>query len=64
MVKLQKRITGGLEILQYYTTRNWNFPDTNMRLLYSKLDNEDRDKFNFDMKLVGGLNIVTEIGNI
>ncbi|XP_055545151.1 putative fatty acyl-CoA reductase CG5065 [Wyeomyia smithii] len=49
MVKVQKRITQGIEILQYYTTKVWVFKNDNMRAMYSRLSEEDRTKFYFDM---------------
>ncbi|XP_058823561.1 putative fatty acyl-CoA reductase CG5065 [Topomyia yanbarensis] len=52
MVKVQKKITQGLEILQYYTTKVWVFKNDNMLAMYSRLSEQDREKFYFDMSHV------------
>ncbi|XP_065078984.1 putative fatty acyl-CoA reductase CG5065 [Ochlerotatus camptorhynchus] len=49
MLKIQKRISEGLETLQYYTTKVWIFKNDNMRAMYSRLSEDDREKFYFDM---------------
>ncbi|KXJ73600.1 hypothetical protein RP20_CCG015450 [Aedes albopictus] len=52
MIKIQKRISQGLEVLQYYTTKVWIFKNDNMRAMYSRLSEDDREKFYFDMSHV------------
>ncbi|XP_047542413.1 putative fatty acyl-CoA reductase CG5065 [Vanessa atalanta] len=43
MIKIQKRVSYGLDVLQYYTTKEWFFNNDNYRALskqVSKVDNE------------------------
>jgi fatty acyl-CoA reductase len=49
MVKVQRRVAEGMELLQYFTTKNWSFSDKNMKKLYAKLNVEDQETFNFNM---------------
>lgn len=50
MVHLQTKIHNGLELLQFFTTREWIFDSTNfLNLWYSDLMNaKDRELFNMD----------------
>jgi fatty acyl-CoA reductase len=42
MVRLQNRISLGLEVLQYFTTREWHFQNENILRLEESLSEEDR----------------------
>jgi len=45
MVRVQKRIKIGMEVLQYFTMRDWDFKNTNGKELTNLLDPEDREIF-------------------
>lgn len=49
MVKTQKRISGGLDVLQYYTTRSWDFRNNNLRSIPEWLSPHDRKIFFIDV---------------
>ncbi|XP_053669822.1 putative fatty acyl-CoA reductase CG5065 [Anopheles nili] len=49
LVKVQKRISAGLTILQYYTTKEWIFQSDNTKALYRRLSRDDRKRFYFDV---------------
>uniref|UniRef100_A0A182PEG6 Fatty acyl-CoA reductase n=1 Tax=Anopheles epiroticus TaxID=199890 RepID=A0A182PEG6_9DIPT len=49
LVKVQKRISAGLTILQYYTTKEWIFRCDNTKSLYQRLSHDDRKRFYFDV---------------
>nr|QLI62001.1 fatty acyl-CoA reductase 11 [Streltzoviella insularis] len=52
MVKVQKRISYGLEVLQYYTTKEWYFKNDNYLALRKKITKEDDEIFYTDIKVV------------
>lgn len=52
MINLQKRICRGLDVLQYYTTKEWNFTNTNFRSLRKRLTQQDDETFYTDLSLV------------
>lgn len=45
MVRVQKRIAVGMEVLQYFTMRGWNFKIENTKALINGLNEEDMNKF-------------------
>ncbi|XP_060858059.1 putative fatty acyl-CoA reductase CG5065 [Metopolophium dirhodum] len=45
MVRVQKRIAVGMEVLQYFTMRSWNFKIENTKALINNLNEEDTRKF-------------------
>lgn len=45
MVRVQKRIAVGMEVLQYFTIRKWDFVNTNTKGLLDNLSEEEKDKF-------------------
>lgn len=45
MVRIQKRISDGLDVLQYFTTREWIFYNDNLLKLFHELSAEDKDLF-------------------
>lgn len=49
LVQVQKRVSQGLKVLQYYTTRNWVFKNDNMIKLHSRMNQPDRERFNFNV---------------
>lgn len=48
-MQVQKRVSQGLKVLQYYTTRNWVFKNDNMMKLHSRMNQRDRERFNFNV---------------
>lgn len=51
MVKMQKRINYGLEVLQYYTTKEWYFKNDNFLALQNAVSAEDNTIFYTDVKV-------------
>ncbi|KAM3968447.1 putative fatty acyl-CoA reductase CG5065 [Aphomia sociella] len=50
MVRIQDRISQGLEVLQYFTMRPWIFPCPNFDAIQAKLNDEEKVIFNIDHK--------------
>lgn len=48
LLGVQKRISHGLKVLQYYTSRKWTFKNNNLQSLYKELNEVDKKKFNFN----------------
>lgn len=51
-MNVQKRVSQGLKVLQYYTTRNWIFKNDNFRKLYEEMNEVDKEKFCCDLRQV------------
>ncbi|XP_014371686.2 putative fatty acyl-CoA reductase CG5065 [Papilio machaon] len=49
MVNVQKRISHGLSVLQYYTTKEWHFKNTNFLSLQKRISKEENDVFYTDV---------------
>lgn len=49
MIRIQDRISQGLEVLQYFTMRQWNFPCPNYDSVQGKLSKEEQIIFNTDI---------------
>lgn len=45
MVRVQKRIAVGMEVLQYFTMRSWNFKIENTKALIADLSEREKNKF-------------------
>lgn len=52
MVRIQNRISVGLEVLQYFTTREWWFDTNNFKALPSSLTAEDKETFPMDLTII------------
>lgn len=50
MVRVQKKITDGLRVLQYFTMRNWDFTNHRLLALNECLNNVDRKEFDMDFE--------------
>ncbi|GJQ78025.1 hypothetical protein Trydic_g2373 [Trypoxylus dichotomus] len=50
LIRTQKRIQGGLQVLQYYTTKPWRFISENIKDITDNLSKEDKEIFNTDMR--------------
>lgn len=49
MVRIQDRISQGLEVLQYFTMRSWNFPCPNFDSIPEKLIEKEREMYQTDL---------------
>lgn len=45
MVRIQKRISNGLDVLQYFTTREWKFYNHKFIKMYNELSQIDKKIF-------------------
>ncbi len=52
LVKVQRRVSQGLSVLQYYIIRKWKFKNANMLGLHRGLSEKDKELFNFDLSVV------------
>ncbi|XP_026322594.1 fatty acyl-CoA reductase 1-like [Hyposmocoma kahamanoa] len=52
MVNLQKRISHGLNVIQYYTTKEWYFTNNNFKALRDRISKEDDETFYTDVTSV------------
>jgi alcohol-forming fatty acyl-CoA reductase len=50
MVYVQKRISVGMEVIQFFTMRKWNFRSDNMDRLANLQSPEESEIFKFDSK--------------
>lgn len=50
MVRIQDRISQGLQVLQYFTMRPWNFPSQNYDAICEILNKEEREVFRTNVK--------------
>lgn len=48
MLRIQRKIHDGLDLLQFFTTRQWDFASERFLALYTNLDPVDRTTFNMD----------------
>lgn len=56
MVRIQNRILTGLEVLQYFTTRQWIFYNKNLIALYNGMSSIDKEMFPiliYDVDIMG-----------
>ncbi|XP_017888866.1 putative fatty acyl-CoA reductase CG5065 isoform X2 [Ceratina calcarata] len=52
LVKVQRRVNAGIELVQYYTTKQWDFRNDRMRHLQEELNSSDREEFFMDTKSI------------
>ncbi|XP_045457983.1 putative fatty acyl-CoA reductase CG5065 [Melitaea cinxia] len=52
MINVLNRLTYGLEVLEYYTTRKWDFKNDYFRYLGNKIPKEEKEVFYTDLSLV------------
>ncbi len=45
MVRVQKRIYVGLQVLQYFTTRRWKFANNKVRELHEQVNDKEKEIF-------------------
>ncbi|XP_076748801.1 putative fatty acyl-CoA reductase CG5065 [Xylocopa sonorina] len=61
MVRIQKRISVGLEVLQYFTTREWIFHNTNMLIVWGEMSPRDKEIFPMDFLSIDILEYMKDI---
>lgn len=49
MLRIQDKLGKAAKCLEYFTTHEWKFEDSNVRSLNSSLSEQDRREFNFDV---------------
>lgn len=52
MIRLQRKISFGLELLKFFTTRQWIFPNENFGSMTYQMNDTDRETFFQDCKNV------------
>lgn len=52
MVRIQRKIHDGLELLQFFTTREWIFKSDNFLGLFDKMDKSDKEILPLDFTLL------------
>lgn len=52
LVRVQKRIFIGLGVLQFFTTRQWDFRSDNFQNIYKNLSAEEKEIFNMNTEEV------------
>ncbi|CAH1394511.1 unnamed protein product [Nezara viridula] len=52
MIRVQTKIQAGLDVLQYFTTREWKFKNEKLLALRSSLNSFDREKFTLDFEKI------------
>lgn len=52
MINIQRRINDGLEVLQYFTTREWIFKNNNLIELRESMNRIDRQIFTLDFEKI------------
>lgn len=52
MIRVQKKIEVGLEVLQYFTTHKWNFKNEKFLRIRDTMCPEDKKEFNMDFRAV------------
>lgn len=50
LVGIQKRISQGLEVLQYYTTKNWTFRNEKFLHMKENMSAKDQEMFYFSVE--------------
>lgn len=50
--RLYEKVENHLDMLEFFSTKEWYFYNDNVRSLYSELNATDKDVFNFDVKTI------------
>lgn len=50
MLRVQQKISDGLRVLQYFTTRQWDFSNDRLLALRESLSETDRKEFSMDFE--------------
>lgn len=54
MIRVQKKVFVGLGVLQFFTTRRWDFKSDKFKEVYEKLSSEEKEIFNMNTEEVEG----------
>lgn len=49
MMKIQDKLFKAAKCLEYFTTNQWQFEDSNVQRLHLSLTSDDKKEFNFDV---------------
>lgn len=49
MIKIQDKLAKSVDCLEYFTTHQWRFSNSNVRELLKDLQTVDREEFQFDV---------------
>lgn len=52
MIKIQTRISQGLDVLQFFTMRNWTFKSEKFKAINMKLSQEEYQMFFIDTEMI------------
>ncbi|CAK9816059.1 Putative fatty acyl-CoA reductase CG5065 [Anthophora quadrimaculata] len=52
LVRVQHKVNAGIEMIQYYTTKQWEFRNERMKELQDELNSSDREEFFMDTKAI------------
>lgn len=61
LVGIQRRISQGLKVLQYYTTKNWTFKNEKFLKMKEHMSADDKIKFNFSVEEVWHKNMILKL---
>jgi alcohol-forming fatty acyl-CoA reductase len=61
MIRVQKKIYIGLGVLQYFTTRNWDFRSENFKAIHHTLSPEEKVIFNTNTEEVDQLDYLKNV---
>uniref|UniRef100_A0A146M6I1 Fatty acyl-CoA reductase n=2 Tax=Lygus hesperus TaxID=30085 RepID=A0A146M6I1_LYGHE len=59
MLRVQRKVQDGLDVLQYFTTREWKFKNDQLLKMRSKMDPADRKIFNIEFESVSMIPYLT-----
>ncbi|XP_058799064.1 putative fatty acyl-CoA reductase CG5065 [Phymastichus coffea] len=52
LVNVQARVTNGMNLVHYYTTKEWIFKNDNLKALRENLNPEDKENFFMDIRVI------------
>ncbi|XP_031773360.1 putative fatty acyl-CoA reductase CG5065 isoform X1 [Apis florea] len=52
LIRVHQKVNNGIGLIQYYTTKEWEFRNDRMRKLQLELNSSDREKFFMDTKAI------------
>lgn len=58
MIRVQNKISDGLELLQFFTTRQWCFLNDFYKELFNNLTNEEKIKFPMDLSTIDNVEYI------
>lgn len=61
MIRVQKKIYVGLGVLQFFTTRQWNFKSDNFKRIYQLLSPREKKIFNMNTEEVDEMEYLKDV---